>query len=162
MPVRLVVANYGAGQGGLSGNVSVLLGKGDGTFRPSVNFDAGIHPYSVVAGDFNQDGKPDLAVANAGSANISVLLGKGDGAFQSAFNYALESPPNSIVVADFNGDHAPDLVAGGAKVSLLLANSDGTFRAPFNYAAGMGAASVASVDFNRLKLLWATSTARQD
>ncbi len=50
-------------------SVSVLLGKGDGTFQAPVNFDAGAFPRSVVAGDFNGDGKPDLAVANLGSCS---------------------------------------------------------------------------------------------
>src|SRR6516164_1156948 len=73
----LAVANYG-------GTVSVILGKGDGTFLPAKNYPAGIYPASVAVGDFNGDGNQDLAVANGGSNNVSVLLGKGDGTFLPA------------------------------------------------------------------------------
>jgi len=50
-------------------------------------FNAGANPVSLAAGDFNGDGKLDLAVANQQSENISVLMGKGDGSFQAAVNY---------------------------------------------------------------------------
>src|SRR5437870_4893944 len=80
----IAVANSG------SGNVSILLGNGDGTFQAAVNFDAGMaSPSSVAVGDFNGDGKPDLAVfqpgssANGGLDAFNILLGKGDGGFQA-------------------------------------------------------------------------------
>src|SRR5262245_51638212 len=57
------------------------------TFSPAVNYATGITPESVAVGDFNGDGKQDLAVANQNSANVSVLLGKGDGTFNTAVNY---------------------------------------------------------------------------
>jgi len=50
------------------------LGNGDGTFQPVQNYKAGYSPASVAVGDFNGDGKPDLAVANRGDSTISVLL----------------------------------------------------------------------------------------
>ena len=62
----LAVANYG--------NVSVLLGNGDGSFQAAQNFVAGSAPQSVAVGDFNGDGTPDLAVANSVSNNVSVLI----------------------------------------------------------------------------------------
>jgi hypothetical protein len=55
-------------------DVSVLLGNGNGTFQAAVNYGAGLFPNSVVVGEFNGDGKPDLAVANYHSNNVSVLL----------------------------------------------------------------------------------------
>src|SRR5207249_2433361 len=57
-----------------SGTVSVLLGNGDGSFQAAVNYDAR-NPYSVAVGDFNGDGRADLAVANLNSSNVSILLG---------------------------------------------------------------------------------------
>jgi len=54
--------------------VNVLLGNGDGTFQAPENYGAGTNPLSVAVGDFNGDGKPDLAVANNGSNNVSILL----------------------------------------------------------------------------------------
>src|SRR5215831_12571491 len=62
-----------------NGTVSVLLGNGDGSFQAAQAFGAGSQPLSVAVGDFNGDGKPDLAVANQVSNNVSVLLGNGDG-----------------------------------------------------------------------------------
>ena len=73
--------------------MSVLLGNGDGTFQAAVNYAAGAGPSSVAVGDFNGDGKADLAVANYDSDNVSVLLGNGDGTFQAAVNYAAGTSP---------------------------------------------------------------------
>jgi hypothetical protein len=53
-----------------------------------VNYAAGSKPAGVVVGDFNDDGVPDLAVANTGSNNVSILIGNGDGTFKAAVNYA--------------------------------------------------------------------------
>src|SRR5207245_6840851 len=65
----LAVANAG------SNTVSVLLGNGDGTFRPPLTFGAGSSPPSVAAGDFNGDGATDPPVATYGSATVSRPLG---------------------------------------------------------------------------------------
>jgi hypothetical protein len=59
-----------------SNNVSVLMGNGNGTFRPAEDFSVGSEPHSVVVGDFNGDARQDLAVANAESDNVSILIGK--------------------------------------------------------------------------------------
>jgi hypothetical protein len=58
--------------------VSVLLGQGDGTFRPKLGYGVGSSPVSVAVGDFNGDGFPDLVTANSGSNNVSVLLNAAD------------------------------------------------------------------------------------
>src|SRR4029077_175061 len=73
-----------------STSVSVLLGKGDGTFPSPPTNAVGPNPQSVAVGDFNRDGKLDMAVANAGTTapyvanGVSMLLGNGDGTFQPA------------------------------------------------------------------------------
>ena len=66
------------------GSVAILLGNGDGTFRPPVNYPAGAGPISIVAADFNHDGNLDLAVATGLNTYISILMGNGDGTFQPA------------------------------------------------------------------------------
>ena len=111
-----------------SNNVSVLLGKGDGTFQTAVNYGAGARAFCVAISDLNGDGKHDLAVANANG--VSVMLGKGDGTFQAAVNYNTGGDPRSVAVGDFNGDGKPDLAVGNngsRNVSVLLGKGDGTF-----------------------------------
>ena len=78
-------------------------------------FRAGTDPVAVVAGDFNQDGNQDLAVANSGSNDVSVLLGNGDGTFQTAVNFPVGGSPNSIVMDYFNGDSIQDLAVANAQ-----------------------------------------------
>src|SRR5262249_43047277 len=148
----LVVANSGDFD---SGNISVLLGNGDGTFQAAVNFGAGNNPSSIAVGDFNGDGIQDLAVANNSfsSDNVSVLLGNGDGTFQAAVNFGAGNNPSSIAVGDFNGDGVQDLTVahgffGSNSVSVLLGSGDGTFQEAVNFVAGDRAFSVAVGDFN--------------
>jgi hypothetical protein len=148
----LAIADYGASFTTASGNtVSVLLGNGDGTFQPAVNYGTGVGPWTVVVGDFNLDGTADLAVANANAGTVSVLLGNGDGSFQDAVSYSVGNTPDSLAVADFNGDGAPDLAVanyGSNSVSVLLGNGDGTFQAAANYNVGNGPESVAVGNFS--------------
>ena len=139
----------------ISGNgvagFNVLLGKGDGTFQTP-----GIVPVPdpgiAAAGDFNGDGKPDLAVAIMTSGNVGVLLGKGDGTFQPSVNYAVGTTPWSVSIGDFNGDGKEDLAVvnkdGGATLSVLLGKGDGTFEAAVNYATYNDAMTSAVGDFN--------------
>lgn len=81
----LAVGNFFGGPTS-AGNISILLGKGDGTFNAAVNYDAG-SPEDISVADLNGDGKLDLAAASWVSNNVSVLLGDGAGAFQSAVTY---------------------------------------------------------------------------
>jgi uncharacterized repeat protein (TIGR01451 family) len=150
----LAVANSLCGTtcGNTAGTIiAVLLGNGDGTFLAPVNYTVGSEPISIAVGDFNHDGKLDLAVANDNGSNVSILLGNGDGTFQPAVNYSTPFNPVSVAMGDFNGDGKLDLVTAnnpGDDVSVLLGNGDGTFQPAVNYSAGSRPNSVAIGDFN--------------
>ncbi len=134
-----------------SNTVSVLLGAGDGTFGPGVEFPTGVYPRSVAIGDLNADGKPDLAVANYNSNTVSVLLGNGLGAFGTRTDYPTGAAPYSVTIADVNGDGKPDLASADVSsntVSVLLGNGSGTFGAKTDFGAGNGPNSVAVGDLN--------------
>jgi hypothetical protein len=131
--------------------VSILLGKGDGTFRRHVDFVAGNVPNNLVTGDFNRDGNLDLAVTKGHSDSVAILLGNGDGTFQASVDYPAGSCPGFPVAVDFNADGNLDLaISDGCDnvVSVLVGNGDGTFNARVNYPAGEGAAGTGTADFN--------------
>jgi len=135
----LVVTSYAIGDFKISA-VSILMGSGDGTFQSAVDYGPTDMPVSAAVGDFNRDGKPDLAVANDNSRNVSVLLGRGDGTFQNAVTYGAGVGPQSVAVSDFNGDGKPDLAVaneGSGDISLLLNNGDGGFQIAVNFALGV-------------------------
>jgi uncharacterized protein (TIGR03437 family) len=142
-------ANYAPGTSAMvSQTVNAAPGGG---FQAAVSYAVGFNPTYAAIGDFNADGKADLAVANAGSGTISVLLGNGDGTFQAAVNHSAGSGPVSIAVGDFNGDGKADLAvtnSGSGNVSVLLGNGDGTFQAAVNYGAGVRPSYAAIGDFN--------------
>ncbi len=92
--------------------VTVLLGKGDGTFTPTAQtLLTGNLPYSVAIGDFNGDGIPDLVTANAGSNTASVFLGNGDGTFAAGPTPSTGTNPIFAAAGDFNGDGLSDIAA---------------------------------------------------
>ena len=134
--------------------VSVLLGHGDWHLRPPIDDVVGTLPEGIVAGDFNGDGRLDLAIANERDDEVSVLLGNGDGTFAPQVDYPVGSDPSagsspfSIVAADLNGDGHLDLAVNDSEdgaISVLLGNGDGTFAPqiidpvgsePYAFAAG--------------------------
>ncbi len=116
----LVVVNSQSSSPGLS----VFLGNGDGTLQGPVSYTAGTLPLAVAIGDFNGDGKADLAVANETNGNnVSVLLGNGDGTFQPAVTFDTGYSAVAIVAEDFNGDGNLDLAVMNYDSSGMLKES---------------------------------------
>ncbi|HEY6292802.1 MAG TPA: choice-of-anchor D domain-containing protein [Terriglobia bacterium] len=162
----LAVANY------TDNSVSVYLGNGNGTFGSAVTTTAigGQGPVALAVGDFNGDGKLDLAVADsidtqASPSGVAILLGNGDGTFTLKNQaggplVAMENPgPVWVSVADLNGDGRLDLVAASSEsnatlgypgvVAVFLGNGDGTLNATSALPnAGTGPVSVVIGDFN--------------
>ena len=145
----LVTTNAG------SNEVSVLVGRGDGTFAAAQRFTVGAGPASVAVADVNHDGIPDLVTANGSSNDVAVLLGRGDGTFAAAqrFVVGVGERPVSVAVADVNHDGIPDLMtANGSSsdVAVLLGRGDGTFVAVQRFVVGVGErpVSVAVADVN--------------
>jgi len=104
---------------GITNSVSMFLGNGDGTFQPPSNYPMFWLPTMAAVGDFNGDGKLDLAVAN--DSVVSILTGDGDGTLQPAVNF--DGFGYSVAVGDFNGDGKPDLGLAGDGVLVLLNTS---------------------------------------
>jgi uncharacterized protein (TIGR03437 family) len=132
--IDIAVANA---TGSSPGSISLLLGLGNGAFSSPRIFTAGSSPSFLVAGDFNLDGKPDLAVANTASNTISIFLGVGNGFFAPPIDFVTGNAPAWISVADLNTDGRPD---------LLVANSTSNFVSVWiNYSGEFGAPLVTSV-----------------
>jgi hypothetical protein len=120
-------------------SVDTFLGNGDGSFRNGGSLALGARPICMVTGDFNSDGRADLAVSVDYSGNnpygIYFLPGNGDGTFR--LSQLWPAGTLSMVAGDFNNDGALDIVScdpfGFGFLSLLQGNGDGTFQPAVNY-----------------------------
>jgi uncharacterized protein (TIGR03437 family) len=139
----LVLANVGTGVS----SIQIFTGQGDGTFTAGAAYTAGPFAQSVVADDFNHDGKLDLAISDTGTGpngNLAVYIGKGDGTFAAPVLTAISGGPSrgpyALMAADFNHDGNVDLAltlsngSGPGGLVILLGRADGTFQTPVYYA----------------------------
>jgi type II secretory pathway component GspD/PulD (secretin) len=109
---------------------AALTGNLSGASFPRTDFNVGHSPSAIAVGDFNGDGKLDLAVTNEADNTVSILLGNGDGSFQTQTTFATGLGPDAVVAADFNGDGKLDLAVANLTdntISIFLGNGDGTF-----------------------------------
>jgi hypothetical protein len=132
--------------------VSVLLGKGDGTFGPSQLVFDGPGPVAAV-GDINGDHIPDLAVAD-NNGTLTILLGNGDGTFHKGTQSPIGPIPAYVLIGDYNHDGKADVVvsnyggnAGSNDLYVLIGNGDGTFQPAVLYPVFVGW-NLAHADFN--------------
>lgn len=148
----------------VNGQVEVFLSNGNGTFSttPKIsNVPAGVDV--VAVGDFNGDGKPDVAVTNAGTSGmVSILPGSGTGTLKAAVPFGTNFGPTAIGVADFNGDGKLDLVTANngspfgtpnSTISVLLSNGKSLFAGRTDYKVSTGGSSgayfgIAAADLN--------------
>jgi hypothetical protein len=141
----LVTANAGGDTD--AGTVSVLLGRGDGSFLPKQDYPAGEGTDSIALGDVNGDDKPD--VLSTGDNTVSVFLNTGDGSLQPKVDYPAGKEASSLALVDVDGDSHLDVVtANFGRVSVLRNSGDGTFGLPQDYDSGGGTADVAAADLN--------------
>ncbi|MSO41292.1 MAG: VCBS repeat-containing protein [Solirubrobacterales bacterium] len=121
-------------------SVSVLLGRGNGTFRAARTSAAGDYPFSLVPADFNHDGHQDLAVAEDElGGGVSILIGKGNGRFEPPRFQPTGDDTVFLGKGNFNGDRFTDLAATNElddNVSVLLGKKGAKFKAPVGYPAG--------------------------
>ena len=144
--------------------VGVMLGTGDGTFRPRVNFSTGAQSQDLAAGDFNGDGRVDLAVSlNSSEFSLALLTGNGDGTFNAPVtfdNTAAQDDSPAIVATDLDNDGRLDVVlahmlscfvspcVAARNITVMLGFGDGTFQTPFEIDVGTGMSRIAVGDFN--------------
>jgi hypothetical protein len=146
----LVIANNIQVGGALGGSVTLLPGKGDGTFDLGGTNRMERSPGSIIVADFNQDGMLDVATGNdAVVGSASILLGNGDGTFQPRMTYGTSPNPQSLAVTDCNLDGVADLaVVDYEGVSVLPGLGEGMFDLPLSYVAGYSPISIVAGDFN--------------
>ena len=147
-----------------AGGISVQLQNSDGSLQTAVTSPTGFAPdlafSTLVAADFNGDGKIDLAVSNPGTpgtdpGGVAILLGNGDGTFQAAKSFPAGQNPGALAAADFNGDGKMDVAAASSvagPIVTLSGNGNGTLGAPVPVGNGSNSpavpVSILAIDLN--------------
>ncbi len=157
-PDLAVASGYTSG-----GNISILLGNGNGTFHAGPITAVSGSSTFISAGDFNGDGKLDLATVDTYGQTVTMFLGTGGGNFQRKSSYITSAIPDALVLTDFNHDGILDVLvaAGDARVfgankdsgniDVLLGNGDGTFQGAIIANTGgstAGGTALTVSDFN--------------
>ena len=121
------------------------------SFSPQVPYATWSSPKAAAMGDFNGDGKLDVAVANDNSATFSILLGNGDGTFPTRLDASGIFAPGGLTSGDFNGDGLLDLAVTdlqGNQVTVYVGGGDGTFAISATMSAGAAPSGIVTGDFN--------------
>jgi hypothetical protein len=129
-------------------SVSVLINRGEGTFRPSIRYPIAHQPSDVAVEDLNGDGKRDIVTANPNS--VSVLFNAGDGTYRQ-LDLAAGRNTDALAVGDLDGDRRPDLATSNyrtSNVSVFLNAGGGEFYPKADYPVGPGPNSIAIGDLD--------------
>ncbi len=151
----LAVTNSDYAGGGSQASVAVLRNNGFGAFTLDATYPVASNAYGIVAGDFNEDGILDLAVACRSASQICILRGQGagglgDGTFAPAIAYPAGGGPFQLVTGDFNGDGSLDLAASindAARVAIYRGAGNGTIGAPLLATIGNISTGLVTGDF---------------
>jgi len=122
----------------------------DQSFEPPIRFSTGVGPVDLCLGDFNEDGRTDIATANGRGNSISVLLGAAVG-FGASVDLPAVAAPSAVTATDFNGDGNDDLVAANeaaGTLSVWLGHGDGTFGGRIDLPGGGSPKDVAAADLD--------------
>jgi hypothetical protein len=123
-----------------------------GTNPSALILASGSVPTGVAFGDFNKDGKLDMAICDDFNDTVSIYFGNGDGTFQTPAVYPVGNQPLNIVVGDLNHDGYLDLITAdglASHISVLLGQANGLFAPAQQYATGGLPQSITIGDFNR-------------
>jgi uncharacterized repeat protein (TIGR01451 family) len=134
-------------------SAGILIGNGDGTFKPALLYATGPMPYSIAVADFNGDGVPDLVTGNTGNDTTSVLLNRGDGTFGNRRDRLSGGiGPFDLLSRDFNRDGKQDFAVANLRsgiVTTFLGNGDGGFQPPITTVLDNRIFKLTSADYNR-------------
>jgi hypothetical protein len=135
-----------------SESLEILIGVGEGHFKPRATYQTGgLYAQGLAVGDFENDGRVDVAVINSGSANVTIMSNNGTGEFNLTSTISINGNPTSIAAADFNGDGILDLAIvddQNGLVDVAYGDVSGGFLAPVGSPVGQYAEKIAVGDFN--------------
>jgi hypothetical protein len=130
--------------------LSLLFGKGDGSFLPSLTIYVGGEPTMTVVEDFNRDGIPDIAVNARAKEMFLVFMGKGNGKFRKPLRIKTGKVPLNIILGDYNEDGNLDaaVTLTFSKMELHIGTGEGLFKKGETYLTGSRSFSGVTKDFN--------------
>ncbi len=135
-----------------SGTLSIGLGNGDGTFTTAFGspITVGASAEAVAVGDFNGDGRQDIAVADPADNRVVIFLGNGNGTFQFGIPITISGHPISLAVADFNKDGFDDIAVGtqNGQVGIIFGSATSNFTTAAVSSATGAVTALAAADFN--------------
>jgi hypothetical protein len=152
----LVYGTFGSDVGHPVDEVSVLLGRGDGTFVKAAPLTTGVGPSAVAVGDFDADGRDDVVAASGVTGELQVFLATSDGTFVPSTPVTVAPAPLDVAVGRLDANTTLDVVSvqyangepGAGTVAVLLGNGDGTFAPPLTVATIDAPAALALADLD--------------